>query len=267
MFPISDSDVPRRSFPFVNITLIVICAAVFIYELFIGSLNRAVFFYRLGFIPAELVTGINYEFLFTTAGRLDITSPIPNWATAITSMFIHGGWLHIITNMLFLWVFGNNIEDRFGHLKYFIFYLIAGIVAVWLHSAINKSSEVPLIGASGAIAGVLGAYLVLFPTSRIRTIIFAFFIIGSYRIPAILLLITWFILQFVSGIGSLDSSIQSGGTAYWAHIGGFIFGIIMGIVYRIISWGMSRSNRSKERPIFYETTESDPPKYWRGRRV
>ena len=208
------------------------CAAVFIYELSIGASDRFTFFYQFGLIPAELAHGFNYDFLVMPEGTFDIASPVPNWATMFTSMFIHGDWMHFGFNMLFLWVFGDNIEDRFGHLRYLLFFLAAGIAASWLHIATDTASQIPTIGASGAIAGVLGAYLFLFPYSRITTAVFFFFIV-IVRIPALFLLGFWFLLQFFGGIGDLGPSAQTSGIAYWAHIGGFVFGIAVVIIHKL----------------------------------
>ncbi len=240
MFPISDGDLTTRTRPMVNLTMIGLCAAVFIYELTIGELGRVIFFYQFGVIPAELVHGLNLAMLKTSAGNFNIDSPIPAWMTMFTSMFIHGDWMHFAVNMLFLWVFGDNIEDRFGHLRYLLFYLAAGVAAVLFQTVTDTTSELPTIGASGAIAGVLGAYLILFPTSRIRTLVFFFFIM-FVRIRALFLLGFWFLLQFFGGIGSLGPSAQGGGVAYWAHVGGFLLGITVAIFYRL-------STRQRPRP-------------------
>ncbi len=240
MFPISDGDLTTRTHPIVNLTMIGLCAAVFIYELIIGEMGRFIFFYQFGVIPAELVHGLNLAMLKTPAGNFNIDSPIPAWMTMFTSMFIHGDWMHFAVNMLFLWVFGDNIEDRFGHLRYLLFYLAAGVAAVLFQTVTDTTSELPTIGASGAIAGVLGAYLILFPTSRIRTLVFFFFIM-FVRIRALFLLGFWFLLQFFGGIGSLGPSAQGGGVAYWAHVGGFLLGITVAIFYRL-------STRQRPRP-------------------
>ena len=252
MFPISDSDLTTRTRPMVNLTMIGLCAAVFIYELIIGELGRVIFFYQFGVIPAELVHGLNLAILKTPAGNFNIDSPIPAWITVFTSMFIHGDWVHFAVNMLFLWVFGDNIEDRFGHLRYLLFYLAAGVAAVLLQTVTDTTSQLPTIGASGAIAGVLGAYLILFPYSRIRTLVFFFFIM-FVRIRALFLLGFWFLLQFFGGIGSLGPSAQGGGVAYWAHVGGFLLGITVAICYRLFT-------RQGPRPSRPESTQ-----YWRGR--
>ena len=259
VFPVSDSDLVTRRRPFVNLTMIGLCAAVFIYELVIGDAGRLIFFYQFGVIPAELAHGISFDSLVTPQGTFDITSPVPEWATMFSSMFIHGDWMHFAANMLYLWVFGDNIEDRFGHLKYLVFYLLAGVAAVWLQIAINTQSEIPTIGASGAIAGVLGAYLLFFPGSRIRTIVI-FFFITFVRIPAVFLLGFWILLQFFGGVGSLGPSAQTGGVAYWAHIWGFVFGIIIALFYRIVT----HRPRGPERP---PPEAPGATRYWRGRPV
>jgi membrane associated rhomboid family serine protease len=150
----------------------------------------------------------------------------PWWMTLFTSMFMHGGWLHIAGNMLFLWVFGNNIEDRLGRLKFALFYLLAGLIAVYTQALIDPSSTAPTIGASGAIAGVLGAYALLYPRARVLTLIFIIFFVTLVEIPALILLAVWFILQFIPALGQV--AVESGGgegVAYFAHVGGFVFGL------------------------------------------
>jgi membrane associated rhomboid family serine protease len=262
MFPISDGDLKTRRRPYVNVTIIILCAVVFIYELVIGDMEQTILFFKYGTIADELANGESFRLLQTPTGLVDITTPIPNWATMFTSMFLHGDWLHFGANMLFLWVFGDNIEDRFGHFKYLLFYLAAGAIAVWLQVAIDTTSQVPTIGASGAIAGVLGAYLLLYPFSRVRTAVFFFFIV-FVRIPAFILLGLWFFIQFYSGIGTLGISSQGGGVAYWAHIGGFLFGIIVVVIYKLATrqglWPGGPGQGSIEGP--------DVPQYWRGRRL
>lgn len=260
MFPISDGDLKTRSIPFVNVTLIALCAAVFIYELMIGESQRLILFYQFGLIPVELAHGANV--VVVTEEGLHYSTPIPNWATMFTSMFIHGGWMHFAANMLFLWVFGDNVEDRFGHFRYLLFYLAAGAAAIWLQIATNTYSEIPTIGASGAIAGVLGAYLLLFPYSRISTAV-VFFFITIIRIPAFLLLGLWFLLQFFSGLGSLVPSSQVGGVAYWAHIGGFLLGIVVVIIYKLAT----RQSIWPRGPRAGPVEEPDVPQYWRGRQL
>ena len=262
MFPISDDSPRRHGLPYVNIGLIAISAIVFLYELTLTNLDQTVFFYKFGLIPKELTEGISFECLATTRdllgrvatgphagaicdvalarGARDISSPIGSWGTVFSSMFIHGGVLHFLGNMVFLWVFGDNVEDRLGHLRYLAFYVAMGVVAAWTQIGINMGSEIPTIGASGAIAGVLGAYLLLYPYNQVRTLV-VFFFITFIRIPAVYLLGFWIVLQFFNGIGSLDSSIRSGGVAYWAHIGGFAAGVIAIALLKLLVW--------RERPI------------------
>ena len=260
MFPVSDPDLIRRRFPVVNLSLIAICTVVFIYELFLGGTDRQVLFFQFGLIPAELTHGADYTLWNVNPpfGRLeDIATPFSNWITLFSSMFLHSDWLHYLSNMLFLWVFGDNIEDRFGHFRYLLFYLGAGLAAAWMQIAIDVDSEIPVIGASGAIAGVLGAYLLLYPYSRIRTAV-VFFLIFLVRIPAVLLLGFWVLLQFMGGIGSLGSSAHSGGVAYWAHTGGLVFGVLVVVLYR----------RARNEPLWPRppTPPTPPPvQYWRGR--
>ena len=248
MLPITDSDLQRNTFPFVNISLIIACAAVFVYELTLGGTGRDAFFFKYGLIPNELFHGISYQLLDTGDGYVDIESPVPTWATMLTSMFVHGDWMHFLFNMLFLWVFGDNVEDKFGHFRYLLFYLASGVAAVLLQAVADTSSEIPTIGASGAIAGALGAYLLLFPYSRIGTaVVFLFF--AFVRIPAIYLLGFWFLLQFVSGVGTLAPSTE-GGVAYWAHVGGFLFGFAVVIVYKL----------TKGEPVWPRRPGGPPPK-------
>lgn len=233
MIPISDPDVIRNSRPYVNIALIALNTIVFIYELTIGGLARDVFFYKFGLIPAELARGADFQHLLVSPGQvLDIASPIPPWGTVFTSMFIHSGIVHFIGNMTFLWVFGDGVEDRIGHVKYLFFYTVSGIAAVWAQTAVGMDSQIPTIGASGAIAGVLGAYLMLFPYSRITTLV-VFYFITAVRVPAVMLLGFWAFLQLFNGVGSLGPS-QTSGVAYWAHLGGFMVGMLIIAFYRLL---------------------------------
>jgi len=217
MLPISDPDIRRRSLPIVNVGVITVCALLFIYELALNDFDRLVLFYKYGLIPVEITHGVSFNSIVET--------PFPNWATLFTSMFLHSDWMHFLSNMLFLWAFGNSIEDRFGHIRYFVFYLATGLAAAGMQIATDTQSQIPIIGASGAIAGVLGAYFLLYPFSRIRTVVIFVFIV-FVRIPAIVLIGFWILLQFIGGLGSLDVTGEtSGGVAYWAHIGGFIAGL------------------------------------------
>ncbi len=234
MLPLSDADVHRRSLPVVNITLIALNTLVFLYELTLGSFDQQIFFFQHGLIPVELSSGRDFQYLNLPGERVGIASPLGAWGTAFSSMFMHGGFMHFAGNMIYLWVFGDNIEDRLGHVKYLLFYLGAGLAATWTHVTFNSDSQIPLIGASGAISGVLGAYLLTYPYSRIRTLII-FYFITFIRIPAVFLLGFWFVKQLFDGVGSLGVGSQGGGVAFWAHIGGFAGGLLFMAVYKLIS--------------------------------
>ena len=209
MLPIRDN-VPTRTFPVVTVTLIAINVAVWLlYQL--PNLDRSV--HDLAFHPCE-VNG--------SCRQIDKGWPL----TAITSMFMHGSWLHLGGNMLFLWIFGNNIEDAMGRGRFLLFYLLAGIAAVYTQTALDPSSTVPTIGASGAIAGVVGAYALLLPRAKVLTLIFIIFFVTLVEIPAYVMLGIWFVLQFLPAIGQVGTdAVSGGGVAYWAHVGGFAFGL------------------------------------------
>jgi rhomboid family protein len=217
MIPLNDN-VRRQTFWLSTLVLIALNTAVFIYELSLGpSLNR--FILTFGLVPARYTT---------THGGILITGLAAFLVTVFTSMFIHGGWLHLIGNMLFLFVFGRSIEDRFGHSQFLLLYLLSGFGAAVIDILFNMGSRVPTIGASGAIAGILGAYLVSFPTARITTLIPLFVFFWTIRIPAVLVLVYWFAIQFVAGYQMLAiESATKGGVAWWAHVGGFILGILL----------------------------------------
>src|SRR5580704_7483317 len=205
MFPLRD-DRPTFSPPVVTTLLIVACALVFFFELSLDPYSRDYFINLYGIVPARL-------------------RPI----TIFSSMFLHAGWLHIAGNMLCLWAFGKSLEDAMGHTKFLAFYLICGVAAGVAHVALNPYTTVPTVGASGAIAGVMGAYLIKFPRARIVTLIFIFFFFTTVDIPAAFLLLYWFAIQFFSGVGSVGySQASSGDVAWFAHIGGFLAG--MGLV-------------------------------------
>lgn len=213
MFPLHD-DNPSRIVPYVTTGLLVGCVAIFLWQLSLGSANNSAV-YALGVIPAVL-----FDIKAPPVG-LDI---LPVWMTIITSMFLHGGWMHLISNMLYLWIFGDNVEDVMGHRRFIVFYMICGIVAVMAHALFDPESETPMIGASGAISGVLGAYLLLFPHARVLVVIPIFIYIHTARIAAGWVLGFWFILQIIN---SVINAGQQGGVAFGAHIGGFVAGMIM----------------------------------------
>jgi membrane associated rhomboid family serine protease len=214
MIPIKDN-VPSRGFPFVTVGLIVVNVVVFLGELaghgwggMVGVANR------YGLVPVALTHYLTGEAV--PAGRALL--PL------FTSMFLHGGLVHLLGNMWFLWIFGDNVEDRLGHARFLVFFLACGVVGNIAHYAFNPDSPIPAIGASGAIAGVLGAYLLSYPTARILVLI-PFFFIYFIELPALVVLGFWFVLQFVSGAASVVQSQASGGVAWWAHIGGFLVGM------------------------------------------
>jgi membrane associated rhomboid family serine protease len=221
MVPIPLNDhIRRQTFWFSTLALIVVNTMVFVYELSLGQqINQFVFFF--GLIPAR----------YTTAHGVIITGLAGFLVPAFTSMFIHGGWLHLIGNMLFLFVFGRSIEDRYGHARFLAIYFLSGFGAAVTHIIFNAGSRVPTIGASGAIAGILGAYLISFPTARITTLIPLFFFFWTVQLPALLILLYWFLIQFVAGFQMLAiESATHGGVAWWAHVGGFLLGIILALI-------------------------------------
>jgi membrane associated rhomboid family serine protease len=209
MFPLSDV-IPSRTVPLVTIALIAMNALVFLHELLLPTPLLEAFIQRYALIPAWF-----------------------SWPTVFTSMFLHAGFWHVLGNMVYLWIFGDNVEDRLGHARYLGFYLTAGVVAAIAQVIISPFSAVPMVGASGAIAGVMGAYFVLYPQSRVLTAVFILIFFDVVEIPAIFFLGLWFLLQLLSGVGSLGvSNAAGGGTAFFAHIGGFIVGAIVGLILR-----------------------------------
>jgi len=207
MFPIGDDDSARRSLPVVTYALIALNVVFFFVELNGGD----PFILRWAFVP-----------------RRFLADPGGGFLTVFTSMFMHGGWVHLGGNMLYLWIFGDNVEDRFGHLKFLVFYLLCGIAATFAQMAFNSGSNVPNLGASGAIAGVLGAYILLFPGARVRVLMGR----SIVPVPALVVIGLWIVLQFVSGIGSITNRADTGGTAYMAHIGGFVAGFVLTFLFR-----------------------------------
>jgi membrane associated rhomboid family serine protease len=213
MIPLRD-DNPSRSTPFVTIALIVACVLVFLWEVSLGeSAQRAI--YALGVIPAVLL------------GDLQLPPDVrlvPPAATIFTSMFMHGSWMHLIGNMLYLWIFGDNVEDSMGRLRYVAFYVLCGIAAVFAQAVPDPSSQIPMVGASGAISGVLGAYLLLYPHARVLVAVPLGFILHTMRLPAGLVLALWFALQLISNVMAAPGQ---GGVAFRAHIGGFLAGMVL----------------------------------------
>lgn len=207
---------PRTHFPAVTLALIVINFIVFFYQLTLDPRALQSFIITYSMIPARAQLALAHSQYTLAQGFLPL----------LTSMFLHAGWLHIIGNMWFLWLFGPNVEDRLGHLPYLGFYLVCGLGAGIAQTLFSLGSTIPGLGASGAIAGVLGAYVVFFPSSRILTLVTLFFWWFFARLPAVLFIGLWFAVQFLSGLGSLGSA-QGGGVAWWAHVGGFLLGMLL----------------------------------------
>jgi membrane associated rhomboid family serine protease len=209
MFPVSDV-IPSRTTPYVTIGLI--------------AVNTVAFFYEFRMTPGEL------------QALVDSYGVVPaafSWPTLVTSLFLHAGWVHFLGNMLYLWIFGDNVEDRLGHAGFLLFYVSCGAAAASGHLVAHAASDVPLIGASGAVAGVMGAYFVLYPRSRVLTAVFLVVFLDVIEIPAVYFLGIWFLMQLFSGVGSIGADIADGTVAFWAHIAGFVAGGLTGLLLRI----------------------------------
>ena len=205
MIPLRDV-IPSRTVPFFNIAFIILNTVAFLYEVSLPDAALEPFMRTYGVVPARF-----------------------EWVAVLTSMFLHGGWLHFLGNMLYLWIFGDNVEDRLGHLRYVLFYLLCGAAAALAHVFMNPGSTIPTIGASGAIAGVMGAYFMLYPQSRVLALVPLFIIWEIIEVPAIFFLGIWFLMQFFSGVGSLAAdatAVETGGVAFWAHVAGFVAGVV-----------------------------------------
>jgi membrane associated rhomboid family serine protease len=207
MMPIGDDNSARRTVPIVTYALLAINIIVFIIELGGGD----AFIEKWAFIPNRF-----------------LANPMGDFITLFTSMFMHAGWLHLASNMLYLWIFGDNVEDRFGHVKFLIFYLLCGLAATFAQLLFGSGSDLPNLGASGAIAGVLAAYVILFPQGRIRVLMGQ----QTMQVSALIVIGLWILLQLFSGIGSITSSTATGGVAYMAHIGGFVAGLLLTFLFR-----------------------------------
>lgn len=213
MIPLRDI-IPSRTTPWVTLGLIGVNAVVFIREVTLPPGGVESFIQTFGLIPVAF-----------------------SWVSLLTSMFVHAGWLHVGSNLLSLWIFGDNVEDRMGHGRFLVFYLLAGTAAALLETTFNAGSPVPLVGASGAIAGVMGAYLFMFPNSRIHVLLILLFYIDIVEIPAAIFLTLWFLMQILGGVGRV-SQHEAGGVAFWAHVGGFVTGALASLLFR-------RSQRSQ----------------------
>lgn len=215
MIPLRD-DIPAQRFPVVTVGLLAINVVVFLLEVFFGAgVNDLILIF--GIVPARLTTEWTNPLVLLTLG---------------TSMYFHGGWTHLIGNMMYLWIFGDNVEDRMGPVGFFIFYTLCGVISGILQVVAAPRSPIPVIGASGAIAGVLGAYILLYPRARVRTLVPSFYFYRSIWLPAIIVLGGWFVIQLLNGLAALSVVMQTGGVAWWAHIGGFVAGMGLMPVFR-----------------------------------
>jgi rhomboid family protein len=214
MFPVGDDQVAGGPPKLITVGLIILNVLAFLLELGQGSEGALQSFIQAwGVVPRE----------YTTGHDIAPTIPLPFWTTLLTSMFLHGGWMHLGGNMLYLWIFGDNLEKVMGHARFLIFYLVCGIAAAITHIVFSGGSAVPTIGASGAISGVLGGYLILFPKNRVRVLTRG----GIMSVPALVVLGFWIVIQLVSGFGSVATTAETGGVAYLAHVGGFFAGMLL----------------------------------------
>jgi membrane associated rhomboid family serine protease len=229
VIPLRDRNPTRRT-PIVTVGLIAACFAVFAIELSVtasgGDAALEAFFERWGAVPADISAAL-------ASGDIASQAIVGMFG----SMFLHGGWLHLLGNMLFLWIFGNNVEDRLGPVLFLLFYLVGGIAAALTQVLIDPSSQIPLVGASGAIAAALGVYFVLFPGARILSLVFLGFFYQLLEVPAIIVLGYWFVLQLASGFAAFGAETAQGGVAFFAHIGGFVAGLLVGLLLRATGRG------------------------------
>lgn len=231
MFPISD-DNPRATTPFVTWAIIGACVLVFLWQVSLGPRGGEVAIYSFGMIPARLLGEAELPARLAT---------IPAWATVVSSMFMHGGWLHLGGNMLYLWIFGDNVEDSMGHGRFLIFYLLCGAAAALAQTFVNTGSTVPMVGASGAISGVLGAYMLLHPRATVRVLIFLGFFVTMAHVPALIVLGLWIVMQFIS---ASMTPVDQPGVAFWAHVGGFAAGLALVSAFKrrgVALWQRPRS--------------------------
>lgn len=237
MFPLRDT-IPSSQVPVVTVGIIIVNALVFLSELGRSTYDLERFFYNWGMVPC----------FFTGTCPLHLRTLHPNYFTLLSSIFLHGGWMHIIGNMWSLWIFGDNVEDRMGRLGFLCFYVLSGLAAGVLHIAFNPTSPVPTVGASGAIAGVMGAYLLLFPRATVITLVPMFIFLQTVELPAVVFLGLWFLMNLWSGLGALAAHTQAGGVAWWAHIGGFLVGIL---------WALPLRRREDRRQQWYNDDDDN----------
>jgi membrane associated rhomboid family serine protease len=235
MFPISDENERGHGPAFVSLAIIALNIFVFlVLQGAVANQEGAEFTYGYSAVPLEITTGVDLtepESITVEGEAVTVPQepgPSPIWLTLFTSIFMHGGWLHLGGNMLFLWIFGDNVEHRIGHLLYLAFYLVAGLIASFAQILVDTDSIIPTLGASGAISGVLGAYLVMFPTNRVTVFLLRILV----PVPALVAIGMWAVLQFINGFGALAVDGETGGVAYMAHIGGFVAGVVAGLLFR-----------------------------------
>lgn len=230
LLPLGDDNSMRRIVPLVNYTLIAINLVVFLLQLTSPGLT-----YAYSVVPYEITQGVDLTrpVFLPGIGRIpQLPGPAPIYLTLLSAMFMHGGFMHIAGNMLYLWIFGDNVEDRMGHARYLVFYLLCGIAASAAYIFFEPDSVIPSLGASGAISGVLGAYLVMFPHQRVRVLIPMGIFSQITELPALIVIGFWALLQFLNGVGSIAQTAQTGGVAYMAHIGGFVAGLVLVFLFR-----------------------------------
>lgn len=250
LLPIGDDNTGRRRTPYVVYTLVAINIVVFIYQLVAGE----TFTVAYAAVPYEITTGedLRAPILLRGVGEiLHAPGPVPIYLTLISSMFMHGGFMHIIGNMLYLWVFGDNIEDNFGHGKFLFFYLLCGLLATFAQIMMDTQSPIPTLGASGAIAGVLGSYLVMYPKNRVHALLPLGIIWTTVEVPAFVMLGLWIVLQFFSQFAAITNNTaqtRGGGVAYMAHIGGFLAGMALVFVFRTRQRRAGDDHRDYHRP-------------------
>ena len=265
MFPFSDASTHYQTPPYMTMALISLSVLVFLYEMTLGgrgtltgsgSLDLDIFFFKWGFIAKELMA--EQPFLNLAIGNelISIETPVHTVFTIFSSMFIHGGFMHLAGNMMFLWVFGDNIEGRLGHVRYLIFYLICGVAATLSQWLIDMNSQAPLIGASGAVSGILGAYLIFYPHNKIKALII-FYLITVVEMRAMWLLGAWFVWQLIQGSMSFGMA-NSVSVAFFAHVGGFVAGMVLAMAYQLVK-GESVISR-RRRP--HRSEGKNPWDYW-----
>jgi len=238
--PLKDIN-PTSRFPVVTVMLIAANAAVYLYEMSLGPHIEA-FITSWGSIPYEITHGVDMVGSDPASPIVHTQTPVTHYITLFSSMFIHGGLFHLFGNMLYLWIFGNNIEDLLGPVKFLVFYLVCGLIASLTHIVVQPGSTIPTVGASGAVSGVLGAYLIVYPRARVLTLVFLVMFVRTMLVPAGVLLVFWFIMNAVSGFASLG--LRGGGVAWFAHVGGFLAGIVLIKVMtgNRTAWRKQRSN-------------------------